>query len=183
MENKADTTQFFGNPTGNPWKDYKNRWYTIGLFYELTQEKSRALFTIYEVDREIDGKKYISLGDRYIQMDHIPGYEYEFANIFLGGWTHWQHLQNSSKTMRDLVQGWKDELEIRLKAGAAKSIIQTALSDQGATSFNANKWLSDKGWVPAKGRPKKADIQREAKIAAGVESSIEEDLNRLRLVK
>lgn len=172
------------NPTKNPWKDEKNRWYTLSLFYELAgSEKKYAKYTIYEVDREVDGKVYKSLTDAYVNTQHIPGYEYEFANEYFGGWNHWLALQKAAKSVRDLIQEWRDELEIRLKAQAAKDIINCSISETGATRLNANKWLSDKGWLPQKGRPKKEDIQREAKIAAGVEKEIENDLARIRLIK
>ena len=171
------------NPTDNPWRTPKNVWYTIGLFYELCgADKSKCLYTIYEVDRVVNKKKYISLKSRYLEMEHIPGYEYDFANKYLGGWSHWVRLQSATKALSDIIQEWKDELEIKLKARSARAIINTSL-DESPTAFHANKWISDKGWLPQKGRPKKADITREAKIAAGVEAEISDDLERIRLVK
>lgn len=172
------------NPTNSPWRDSKNRWYTYHLFYEFAgEDKSLSRYTIYELDRVVGDVTYKSLKDMYVLADHIPGYEYDFANTYFGGWEHWKRLQNSTKQIKELIQSWRDELEIRLKAQAAKDIINCALSESGATRLNANKWLSDKGWLPQKGRPKKEDIQRETKIAAGVEKDIEDDLARIRLVK
>lgn len=183
-DNSNITSDICNNPTDNPWRTPKNVWYTIGLFYELCgADKSKCLYTIYEKDRVVNKKKYISLKNRYMEMEHIPGYEYEFANKYLGGWNHWVRLQSATKALSDMIQEWKDELEIKLKARASRAIIETAVNDNGPTSFHANKWISDKGWIPQKGRPKKADITREAKIAAGVEAEISDDLERIRLVK
>lgn len=180
MEEKIDICN---NPTDNPWKTPKGVWLTIGLFYELAgQNKSKALYTIYEKDREVDAKTYLSLKNKYLEMEHIPGFEYDFANKYLGGWSHWLRLQNATKSLSDMIQEWKDELEIKLKSRSARAIINTSF-DESPTAFQANKWISDKGWIPQKGRPKKADIQREAKIAAGVEKEISDDLERIRLIK
>ena len=46
----------------------------------------------------------------------------------------------------------------------------------------ASKFLVNKGWEASKGRPKKADILRAARIQGGIEAAVEEDLGRLRLV-
>lgn len=179
MEDKS----YFGNPVENEWKTPKGCWFTIGLFYELCgADKSKCLYTIYEKDRKVGTTTYISLKQRYLEMEHIPGFEYEFANKYLGGWNHWLRLQNATKSLSDMIQEWKDELEIKLKARSARAIINTSF-EESPTAFHANKWISDKGWIPQKGRPKKADIQREAKIAAGVEKEISDDLERIRLIK
>lgn len=180
---EVEERNYFGNPVENKWKTDKGVWITLGLFYELAGlNKDRAIYTIYDEDRTVDDIKYISLKKLYLEMEHIPGYEYDFANKYLGGWNHWLRLQNSSKQLTEHIQEWKDELEIKLKARAARSIISTSF-EESPTAFHANKWISDKGWLPQKGRPKKADIQREAKIAAGVEKAIESDLERIRLIK
>lgn len=171
------------NPTNNPWRDEKNVWLTQSLFYEFAkQDKSKCLYTIYERDRIVKDKVYKSIKNIYLNYNHIPGHEYEFANEYFGGWEHWKKLQASAQNVRDVIKAWQDELEVKLKAQAVKGIISAAL-EGGNTGFQANKWLSDKGWIPQKGRPKKADIQREARIAAGVSKEIEEDLHRLKLVK
>jgi hypothetical protein len=172
------------NPTNNVWKDEKGRWLTLSLFYELAayNDKSRAIYTKYEVDVERDGKIYKSLKDIYVNYDHIPGNEYDFANQYFGGWDHWKALQSSAQAVKDLIQSWRDELEVRIKSESVKGIIASSKGSDN-TAFQAQKWLSDKGWIPQKGRPKKADIQREAKIAAQVEKEIEADIARIRLVK
>lgn len=178
-----EKTSYFGNPIENKWKTDKGVWITLGLFYELSgQNKERAIYTIYDEDRTVEDVTYLSLKKKYLEMEHVPGYEYDFANMYLGGWNHWLRLQKASKQLINLIQEWKDELEIKLRARSARAIINTSF-DESPTAFHANKWINDKGWMPSKGRPKKADIQREAKIAAGVEAEISSDLERIRLVK
>jgi hypothetical protein len=177
----------FSNRTNNPYKDGNGRWITSGLFWELSdKDKTFAKYCLYEDDIDVDGKVYISLRKAYLEMEHIPGFEYEFANVHLGGWQHWLCLQRASNKLKAAIESWRDELEIKIKARSAKEIIGTALDrGAGASAFQANKWLSDKGWAAGagKGRPKKEDIQREAKIAAGVEAELQDDLARIRAVK
>lgn len=172
------------NPTNNPWKDDKNTWYTLSLFYELCREDDRknALYTIYEKDRTVNGKTYKSLRDEYFSYNHIPGHEYEFANDWFGGWDHWQVLLKSGQRLRDVFKGWQEELEVKLMSQAVKGIIATS-KDNTPTAFQAMKYLADKGWIPKKGRPSKAAIEREAKIQAGVDKEVQEDLARIKLVK
>lgn len=113
-----------------------------------------------------------------MEYPHIPGFEYEFANKYLGGWEHWKRLVASS--LRDMFKEWREELEIKHKARALKGIILQSREDT-PTAFQASKYLVEDGWVEKKGRPKKEDVERAAKIAAGVKDELADDLERIGL--
>lgn len=171
------------NVDGNKWKDNLGRWKVVNLFIDLyCDERNRhAIYTTYDDDFEKDGVKYPSLRKIYLAFDHVPHLEYDFADKFLGGWKHWQELCKS-KTLAPHIQEWRETLEVKLQAKALRSMINTSYDDT-PTGFNAKKYLADKGWMEKKGRPKKEDIEREAKKQARVEDEIAGDLARIRVVK
>lgn len=181
-EESEPKKSFLSNPTNNPWKDNQGRWLTAPLFWEKRNPDFTPKYTLHEDDVIHDGIKYLSLKKIYLSYPHAPGFEYEFANDYLGGWNHWNRIVKS--IIRDDIQEWRDELEIKQKAQGIKKIIRTAESSD-AVGFNANKYLVEKGYLEkeGKGRPKKADIAREARIAAEAEKELEDDLQRLRVVK
>lgn len=172
------------NITNNKWKDDLGKWKVVNLFIDLycDDEKRRyAVYTTYETDIERDGVVYPSLRKIYMAFDHAPHLEYEFAEKFLGGWTHWKALCNS-KMLAPMIQEWREELEIKIQAKALRRMIVTS-AEETPTGFNAMKYLANKDWLEKKGRPKKEDIERETRIAARVNDEIADDLARIRVVK
>ena len=156
------------------FKNENGRYLTKGLFFELTLPETRkhAIFTLKEEDHEVDGVVYRSLKRLYLQYDDPT--EYEFAVNELGGWKHWQELCSQSD-IAEHIEEWRDEQEIRLRSRGIRDL----MSQEG--SFQAAKYLADKGWVDKKaGRPSKAAVEREAKQQAGMKVALMEDFERLR---
>lgn len=174
------------NTTNNPWKDNLGRWHVRSLFKETATASTRDEFippyTTNDDDIEYNGTKYKSLKKIYMSYPHVPGYEYEFSEEFLGGWEHWERLVDSS--LRDMFKQWRAQLTIKQKAKSLKGIILQSLENT-PTAFQAGKYLVEEGWIEKKGRPKKEDIERAAKVEAGVKEELADDLERigLKLVK
>jgi len=168
----------FGNPTNNPLKDKDGRWRTASLFIERRVDAYDPLWTLKDDDVEVDGVKYPSLKKVYFSFDHTPGLEYEFAMETFKSWDHWTKLCGSQ--LRDVFSEWRDELDIKLKAEAIRTIIRTT-NEGGAAAANAAKYLAEKGYANKRGRPAKEEVTRERKIAAGVEKELEDDLERIQL--
>lgn len=166
-------------------KDAMGRYRTQSLFWELRMKDDidnyPPLFSLKDYDLEKDGITYPSLKQKYMSYDHIPGFEYEFAMDVFGSWDHWNKLANDTiPAIKNVIREWRDELEIRLKAQAIKSLIQTSRMDD-TKGFNAAKFLADKGYAPQRGRPSKEEVEREKKIQAGVNKDLEADMERLGL--
>lgn len=166
-------------------KDEIGRYRTQSLFWETrtqirpTKDNYDAIFTIKNYDHEVDGKVYYSLKNIYLSYDHIPGYEYQFALDVFGSWEHWQKIANDSIFKKN-VADWREELEVRLKADAIRSLIkQSRIND--AKAITAAKYLAEKGYVPTRGRPSKEEVEREKKIQAGVHKELQDDMARLGL--
>lgn len=169
-------------------KDKQGRYRTLSLFWEygyINNQRAeegglKPLFTLKDQDIVKDGVTYPSLKKIYMTYEHVPGYEYEFAIDVFNSWDHWNKLVNSTAFLRDTIKSWREELEIKIKAKAIKSVMAKSRMDD-AQGFNAAKYLADKGYAPTRGRPSKEEIEREKRIAAGVSKDLEADMERLGL--
>jgi hypothetical protein len=155
------------------------------IFYDAMSSSAssgdtvEAFFTLKDHNVVRNDKTFWSLKNIYLNYDHIPGFEYEFAMDVFGDWDHWCLLADS-EGIRDHVQSWRDELTVRLQAKAMKAMLKTALYE-GAKGTPAAKFIADRGWEVKRGRPSKAEVERERKIQAGISEDIAEDMLRLGL--
>jgi hypothetical protein len=169
----------------NPFKDsVKGSWLTYGLFFETTTRKELAIYTLkgYDLVKEDEEtgevKVYKSLKLLYLECNDPT--EYTFANEYLGGWEHWQRLQGNSE-INEYIITWREELEVKLRSMAVRAMMQTAVAE-GSKGTTAAKWLADKGWTDRRGRPSKAEVERQKKIHANIKDEIAEDAERLGLL-
>lgn len=147
-------------------KDTQGRPLTQGLFLEISYNTQYAVYTLKDEDHEYEGKVYPSLKRLYLSMEDVV--EYDFANKYLLGWSHWKRLQEN-KAINKYITEWREELELKLRSQAVRDIIDMTADEK---SFQAAKWIADKGWEKlAKGRPRTADKVREEAL----QSAIEED--------
>lgn len=168
----------FSNPTNDPMRDDMGRYKTYSLFIERATDGVEAFWTIKENDYEVDGKIYPSLKRIYLSYDHIPGFEYDFAVETFGSWDHWVKLNTSG--LRGIFAEWREELEIRNKANAVRSLIKTS-KEPNAAGAGAAKYLAEAGYKSKRGRPSKEEVEREKKIAIGVDKELESDIARMGL--
>ena len=166
-------------------RDEGGRFRTQSLFWELRyrtdEEKYPPLFTLKDYDLKKPEGIYLSLKKIYLTYDHIPNFEYEFAIDVFNSWDHWQKLANDTiPDIRDSIKSWREELDIRIKSQAIKALI-TASRNEDAKGFNAAKYLADKGYTPARGRPSSDEVSRELKVQVGLNKDFEEDMKRLGL--
>jgi hypothetical protein len=80
-----------------------------------------------------------------------------------------------------MIQGWRDELDIKLKAVGIKAIIASSL-DNDAKGLQASKYLVERGYAVKKaGRPSREDIERELKVDAKAAKQQQADMDRIGL--
>jgi len=162
-------------------RDERNMIKTTSLFFESRKDRDlTALWTLKSRPLVVDGVVYPSLKQIYLSYDHTPGNEYEFALDVFGSWDAWVKLTKSA--VREHIQDWRDEIEVKLKAEAIKSMIVAARTDD-SKGVAAAKWLADKGYAPKRtaGRPSVEEIKREVKQQAEVNRDLSEDMARLGL--
>jgi len=80
-----------------------------------------------------------------------------------------------------MIKGWRDELDIRLKATGIKTIMKHSLDDD-PKGLQAAKYLVDKGYAVKKaGRPSREDVERELKTDARAVREQQADMDRIGL--
>ena len=163
----------------NKFKDACNRWLTSGLFYEARQQEVKfSLYTLGEEDRVVDGKKLLAIKHLFVACDDPT--EYEFANKYLGGWSHWKEVQ-ASEALKPYIATWREEQEIRLRANAIKQIASLATSEKG---YQAAKFIADKGWkVRTAGAPSKDEVEGMKAVEKVINKEFTSDAERLGLVR
>lgn len=157
--------------------------FTRQLFWEFNNtEVDRVMFTLREYDIEIDKedgtKRTIpSLYRLYIELGDIT--EYEFANKYFYSWRHWQIISNGN-WFKEYIERWREELKVKFAAEALNAVRNLAKGDT-RDSFQANKYLLDKGWAvsPRKGRPSKESVKKEAEELVRKNQEFDEDFKRM----
>lgn len=145
------------------YKDSQSRWFTIGLFKEFSGNKDTVLFTTEEA-RQL-----------YLSCDDITGYT--FANEHLGGWKHWLALHTSPK-IEPLIKEWEEELEVRKKSNALRSIETIAKGEKG---YQAAKFLVDGGWKEKKvGRTTKEAIKKAARVESKIYDEFKGSITKIK---
>lgn len=152
-------------------KDTMGRYITQGLFLEINYDEKFAIYTLGDEDKEYNGTTYKSLKKLYLQT--LDPTEYTFATTYLYNWDHWQKMLGNQNIARH-VEEWREELEVKLRSQAVQSIIVGSLGN-----FNAAKWVADGSWEKKRGRPSKAELERERKIREKVADGLEEDSARI----
>lgn len=166
-----------------PYKDKMGRYRTQSLFWEMRDlvNDTEPVWSMKDYDLVKDGKTYLSLKNLYMSYSHVPGFEYDFAMDQFGSWDHWIKLCNdTTPVIKDMIKGWRDELDIRIKAKGIKSIILHSLDDD-PKGLQAAKYLVEKGYAPKRGRPSKEEVERELKTDAKAAKEHQSDLERIGL--
>ena len=156
------------------FKDTSGRPMTQSLFLENGYDTEKAVYTLKDDDHEHKGILYPSLKKLFLELEDVT--EYEFANTYLLGWSHWQRL-NKNKLMTKHFAEWREELELSLRSQAIRGIIDMTASDGG---FQACKWLADKGWDKrTAGRPSKSEKLKEERQQAALDDEFTGDVVRM----
>lgn len=154
--------------------DTKGAPITQGLFLETSYgNPENVIYTLKSRDHVYKGKTLPSIKRLFLQMEDIT--EYEFAYEYFLDWDHWQRIK-ANKLVAKHIEGWGDELEIKMRCNAIRRIQES--SDDG--SFQASKFLADRGWEKrGAGRPSKSEVEREEKIQERIDDEFALDLKRM----
>lgn len=169
-------TDTITNTYSSPFRASNGARYLEGLFYEKarTENKSSCVYTL----KDQDHLGFPSLYRLYMECEDLT--EWEFAQAHLDGWEHWQMLC-ACKWFAPLVERWRKELELKIRARALRAVKEEALD--GRNAYYANKLLLEAGWKDkeekARGRPSKEEIKKEAEKQAEVDKRLQEDMERV----
>lgn len=149
--------------TENKFKDPCNRWLTSGLFIETAgPNKDFILFSLEEAK------------ELFLETGDITGYR--FATEHLGGWQHFKAME-ASPVLRDIIEEWKEELEVKIRAENLLDIQENAKGGH----YQAQKYLVDRGWEQnPKGRPSKVDKEKHLRKEEKLRSQVSEFLRPIK---
>lgn len=153
------------------------KWLLLSLFFETSLNKDNVLYTLKDHSITRNGKSYHSLKQLYLEMEDVT--EYQFANTYLGGWSHWKELCASPK-ISEHIEEWREELELKLRSRGMKAMIEKASEEKGTA---AAEYLIEKKWDKKRGRPSKQEKAQEAKKQQTLSTRYSDDLSRITQLK
>ncbi len=170
----------YPDTSNNPFRSSMNQMLLKGLFYETTLSyKSSVVYTL--TDRDHEGYRSLYL----LYMEANDPTEWRFATTYLDCWEHWEKLCEAT-WFRPYRDRWRKELELRMKSQALARIMSESKTSS-KESFQANKYLLEKGWEPkdssGRGRPSKDEINKAAKEIATTSARLDEDFDRLQITR
>jgi len=152
--------------------DINGRPLTQSLFLEIGYS-DYAVYTLKENNHTWNDKYYPSM--KLLYLETADPTEYEFANKYLLNWSQWKRLLDN-KVTRAHINEWREELEVKLRCQGVKY----ALTSAKLGSFQAAKWIADRGWDSrGAGRPSKAEVEREKQFQATIDKEYSADIVRL----
>lgn len=153
-------------------KDSKGGYFTQSLFLEMAYTQTEfAVYSLADYDKCHKGIVYPSLRRLYLEMEDPT--EYLFATTYLWGWDQWQKMVDN-KLLFEHIQKWRDELEVKLRAKGVAAVIA-----QSNGNFNAAKWVADGNWEVKRGRPSKAEREKERAVRERAAKEGEEESSRI----
>jgi hypothetical protein len=109
----------------------------------------------------------------FVEMEDLT--EYAPAVALAGSWEEWQRFKKEWPAFNEILQEWKDELEVRLKSKSIMVIVQNAKDN-----VEAAKWVAEGKYKPkVAGRPTKAEIEHQKKVDAKVTTAVEDEIERV----
>lgn len=133
----------------NKLRNDQNRRITRSLFNEILYDEQFNFFTIkrwnYEPRKGLpDG--LVSFPLTYLKYAIEDPTEYSFALEVFGDWEHWLLVQEITP-LKDLITQLRAERDIAVKSKGFLKIAEEVASG-GKNSYQAAKWLAEKGWEP-----------------------------------
>lgn len=155
---------------------------TSDLFIELAKVDLRdtALYSIKSEDCYDQGQVYPSLHKLYVDFGDPT--EYYFANQYCLNLAHWREVY-SHPLILPYVERWREELELKIKADALRSIV-AASKGENKDAIQAARYLLQQEWFKhgnvaqnGRGRPKTKSAAQDAPLRD--EKTVSEDFKRI----
>lgn len=112
-------------------------------------------------------------------VDTLDPTEYEGAMTLLGSWKDWLRFKKSWPSFQKLhLNDWLEEIEVRLRSQALRSLALQALTSQGTS---AAKFIAEgKYKVRKNGRPSNEEVQGNLRKESAIEREVAEDIARVK---
>jgi hypothetical protein len=103
--------------------------------------------------------------------------EYAPALELVGSWSEWCRFKREWAEFREIIlKKWLEEVEIKIRSDSIRKVVVSSASNPKSA-----QWLAEGKYKPTatKGRPSKAEVERAARIEAGVVKEVEDDVRRV----
>lgn len=147
-------------------QDSLHRYRTKSLFYEYRQPDYGWIWTLKDYDYATPEGVAYSL--KQIYMNYKDPTEGRISTELLTSHSHWQSMTGLF-WFKPILDKWREELEIRIRADA---LLQIRLQSDKSTS--AAQFLAQGRWKTNRGRPSKAEKERELKREIMVGDELDE---------
>ena len=110
--------------------------------------------------------------------------EYQPALQLVGDWEEWCRLKKYCKDLREGIERWQIELEVKLRSKAIKKLCHFAKGGDNL-AFQAAKLLFESGGTPKASKPNgntKAQKRREEEVAQRTAAETEAEIKRIEKV-
>ena len=156
-----------------------NQTMTNQLFFENYKDNDKAIFTLKDKDFvDPKGTLYPSLKKLYLESDDPT--EYVFAKTVFGSWKIWKKVR-SCKLVKELIDDWKEELEIKMRSQAQLKIVEISNS-KSPNAMQAAKYVDQEIFKRhQRGHPSKEEVQGHLNKEAKVATRVSDDMKRLGL--
>ena len=169
-------------------KDSRGRYRTQSLFreFQFVTPTLEPIWTLKDEDAIIEGMSRpdkVSLPSlKALYLDIADPTEYEFAMQAFGSWAQWLRIK-ASKAIQPWMESWSEELELKLRSQGIKGVLEEAAT--GKNPLAAAKFLANAEWNKTsngRGRPTKAEIEKQTKIDARLNAEFQDDAERVGLM-
>ena len=155
---------------------YAPRWLTGAIFVDAPRTINTVMdvykygqYTYEDEHKYINGKFYPSLKKLYLETGDPT--EYKFYTKWLGGKEHWEKCLESLN-FKQMVDKWREELEIKIRSEAVVGIGEMAKKGQYAACL----FFAKGGWkVSPQTHTGGAPTKRERERADRINKAIEQD--------
>lgn len=159
------------------FKNSRNTWFTSSLFWETCYDKDDAVYTFAPESFEHNGKTIESFYKLYVSYCKEDPSEHNLAVLTLGGWEHWQVL-NNSEILKPYFEKLRDEVSIILKKDAMAYLVKE-VQTEGKNAYQSARYLLDKGII--QGGPVRKRRQKNDELNKKVSQDFKDDAKRLGL--
>lgn len=108
----------------------------------------------------------------FLEAEDPTDYWFVQTCEYIENWDHWQFILASPYCRPD-VDKWRAERDVKIRSDAIREMIGMTRAEK--PSFQAMKYLADKGWSPQRGRPTKA----EKAAAMKEETALSDEIDKL----
>lgn len=135
---------------------------------KITRRPTRGIFKEFGGDILLDDWR-----KTFVETEDLT--EYKGAMALVGDWKEWLRFKREWSSFQNIVDEWKEEIEVRLRSRAVAQLIKASES-----SVDAAKWVAEGKFNRRKpGTPTKAEKEREIKIQTKMTDAVEDEIARV----